>query len=701
MGKTRIVQNTFTAGEITPSAWARRDLAKYNSGCKKIVNGVVRVHGGISFRPGTVFVDEVTVPGKMIPFVYSITQTYMLLFLNKVIRIYKDGGVVLDPETELPVEIVSPYLQKDLSGLRFCQRADTLFLVHPLYPPQILTRQDHHEWTFSVMEFMPETDSPTDLTATQSGFSGTATNNLEYVVSAVNENEVESIPSASAEVTIPVTWIEGAKVALAWDAVEGATRYEVYKNKRGWFGWVGSASSNSFTDDNIEPEDSQGPKENRNPFDGENNYPGAVGIFQQRLMFARTNNEPQTVWCSQSGSFHSFAVSSPMRDDDAITATADSLQMNEIRHFATLRDLVLMTSGSEFVMKSQAAGSSAITPSNIGFMPQSRYGCSSVAPVVIGDSLIMVLNSGHAVHDLYYSLADNDGYKGTDVSILGEHLIDSPIVDWAYQQYPYSTAWVILESGKLLTFTYMREQEVWAWSGHESDGSYVSVGSVREGREDAIYFLVLRNRKDENGADVSFYAVEYQTGWANGDESSAGWKRGGSVKDAVFLECSLIYEGEPTSHITGMTHLAGRTVSVLADGSVFKGITVGLDGEFDIPVVAAKVVAGLPYEMLIETLDPEIKTETGSSFGIKKSVHRVGLQLRETGGIEVGPSVDYLTTLKLPMPELYGEPPPLYTGFIGSVVSGNNREEASVVIRHTSPIPADILGVSIEVSLEG
>ena len=210
-------------------------------------------------------------------------------------------------------------------------------------------------------------------------------------------------------------------------------------------------------------------------------YPGAVGIYQQRLVLGRTDVEPQTIWMSESGAFNSFAVATPIRDDSAITVTVDSKQMNEIRHFVPLRDVLMFTSGAEFLM-SAGRNADAVTPTSISFNLQSYWGSSDVPPIVSGSSIIFASNSGRVVRDMRYQLND-DGYTGGEVSIfLAEHLLDSPIADWAYQQAPWSTIWVCLESGKLLTFTYLREHEIWAWSEHESSGGkFLSVSSIREG----------------------------------------------------------------------------------------------------------------------------------------------------------------------------------------------------------------------------
>ena len=683
MPSVKKYQNNFTTGVLTPAAYARVDLAKYASGCKRIVNGIVHAHGGISNRPGTYYVDTLPGAGILIPFTYSVEQAYALCFYDNgngrtKMRVYKEAAGSL-------AEVGTPFLPSELQDIKFVQSADTMFFVHPAHKPITLTRSSHTKWEFKELEFFPAIASPTNLVAKSRGFddpSGTyVETDVSYKVSAVNDREVESVPSESATTDILSTWVTGARVDLTWDAVPGAVRYEVYKNSRGYYAWVGSAETTKFTDDNIEGDSNMGPKENRDPFDSENNYPGAVGIYQQRLIFGRTNNEPQTVWATETGAFDSMAVSYPLRDDNAITATVDSKQMNEIRHFAVLRDVVMMTSGAEFHM-SAGRNSDAITPTTIHFAPQSYWGCSNVPPIVSGDSILFVENSGKSVRDLTYEFT-SDGYKGNNVTILAEHLLDSPVRDWAYQQSPWSTVWVCLESGKLLTFTYMRDQEIWAWSEHESEGcQFLSVTSIREGAEDNVYFLTKRFGR---------HFIEYQERRKYGD----------SIETAFFVDCGLRYDnpGSPISHITGLEHLQGKTVTILADGSVVRDLTVGSDGSIDLPHPAGRISVGLGYRTLVETLDPEINSSGGTTLGMRKNVPYVNIQVRESRGLKVGPTEKRLAEIKFEPPVKWGAPPELFSGTLNVAIPGDHRDEASIVFVQSDPLPMTVLSVATEVSV--
>jgi len=700
MAIVRKYQNNFTTGAISPGVYARVDLNKYANGCKRVVNGVVRAHGGISNRPGTLFVDELDGPGLLFPFSYSVTDAYVLCFYDPgtgganrkaKMRVYRNGTLQTMSDGD---EIETPYKPADLPLIKFVQSADVLFMVHPSYKPRMMTRSivtNLPHFTFSEMTFQPSIAAPTGLSATPYGFddsSGTYySTTASYKVAAVNEKEEESLPSSAASAVTLSTWPVGAHVDLSWTAVTGAVRYEIYKESHGYYAYIGSATGTTFTDDNIEGDGSIGPKSSEDPFNAAGDYPGAIGIYQQRLVLGRTDNQPQTVWMTETGNFKSMAVAEPLRDDSAITVTVDSKQMNEIRHFVPLRNVIMMTSGAEFLL-SPGRNSDAITPTSVSFNLQSYWGCNNVPPIVSGINILFVENSGRRVRDMRYTMAD-DAYTGEEVSILAEHLLQSPIVDWTFQQSPFSTVWICLESGKLLTFTYMKEQEIWAWSEHESAGAaFLSTASVRESAEDNVYFLTKRGEH---------YCIEFQKRWDYGQ----------SIREAFYVDCGLsFHETTATTVFSGFDHLVGQTVVALADGSVVRGLTVDSDGNVTLPNAAKVVQIGLPYTTLIETLDPEIRAEDGTTVGQQKNIPYVVLYLRESRGLRVGPTESELVEVKFMPPAMYApsedpdaDVPPLFSGKARVVIPGHHRDEATIVFEQADPLPLTVLSVMTAVNV--
>ena len=144
------IQPAFSAGELSPALAARVDLAKYASGVRKLKNFFVHPHGGISNRPGFRYITAAKNPegiGRLIPFIYSKKEAYVLEFSDQAVRFYFEGKPLCSEDGTI-YEIESPYQEKDLAELRYSQSADVLFICHPKYSPKRLERLGQLAWQF-------------------------------------------------------------------------------------------------------------------------------------------------------------------------------------------------------------------------------------------------------------------------------------------------------------------------------------------------------------------------------------------------------------------------------------------------------------------------------------------------------------------------------------------------------------------------
>ena len=276
---------------------------------------------------------------------------------------------------------------------------------------------------------------------------------------------------------------------ITWNKVVGAESYNIYKYDNGTFGFIGSSEELTFTDDNIEADLSDTPPKTRNPFVASTSYPSTAGFYQQRRIFGNSTGYPQRNWFTQIANFYNFSVSAPLKDSDAITATIAALKVNEIRHYIPLSELIVLTSGGEWVI---SGVDNSITPSTIQVKPQSYYGSTWLKPIVAGDVAIF-MQPGQTVRDLGYKF-ETDAYSGNDISILARHLFDrNTIVDWGFAPAPYSILWGVRDDGIIVAQTYLREQEIYGWHRHTTQGSFKSIASIREDVADISYFLVERS----------------------------------------------------------------------------------------------------------------------------------------------------------------------------------------------------------------
>lgn len=347
---------------------------------------------------------------------------------------------------------------------------------------------------------------------------------------------------------------------ITWDAVAGASHYRIYKEKNGRYGFVGQTTSLTFTEDNIAPDTLDGPPSGRNPFRVVDSYPGAVGYFEQRRVFGGSVNEPDTTYYSVTGSPSNFAVHSPVQDDDAITATLASHEVNEIRHLVPLQDLLILTSASEW--RATAGPDSAFTPTGLKQKPQTYFGCSNLKPLLSGNTVIFSEASKANVRTLSYSF-QIDGFTGTDVGLLAPHLLyDETIQDWAFAGNPDNRIHIVRSDGVALTITYDEEQNVTAWTHWDTDGFFESVATLRRGEgehHDTVWFCVKRNI---GGREVRFLEEWDQTAFTD-------------VEDCFFVDAGSTYD-VPVA-IEAVTVGLGGVVTVTAPGHGLEE-----DGEVDI-----------------------------------------------------------------------------------------------------------------------
>jgi hypothetical protein len=684
-----LIQPSFAGGELAPSLHARVDLAKYAVGLRRCRNFFVHAHGGASNRTGTQFIGEVadsSVRGRLIPFAFNTTQTYVLEFGALCMRVIKDGGYV-ESSPGVIYELATPYAAADLAALKYEQSNDVMTLTHPSHAPRELSRTGHAAWTLSTISFEPSIDPPGTVAATPTE-TAEPTTEYRYVVTAVSSNGLEeSVASDHVEVTstklgtaLGSSPYRYPEIVVTWSDVAGAERYNVYKLGSGLYGYIGSSDTTSFKDTNLLPDETDTPPATRNPFDGSGNYPATVTFYEQRRVFANSTNKPQTIWGTGSGAFRNMNVSTPTKDDDAFEVTIAGRQVNAIRHLVPLTALIALTAGGEFTIDS-GSNSDAIGPGSIRIKPQGYRGAADVRPLVIGNTVLFVQEKGAIVRDLGYTY-ESDSYTGNNLSILAAHLFTGyQVEEWAYAQAPYSLVWAVRSDGTLLCLTYEREQQVWAWSRHDTDnGAFESVAVVSEGQEDAVYFIVRRTIDGETKRYVErLHSRQFE-----------------AVEDCFFVDSGLSYDGAATAILTGLEHLEGETVAILGDGNVFGRLTV-TGGQITLPRAVSKAHVGLPITAQMHTLDPEVNP--GTVQGKRKRVASVTARVEASRGMWAGPAETDLVELKPEGLTVYGGPIPLKTGDCHINIPPQWDEHGSVFIEQRDPLPLTVLALIPEIEV--
>lgn len=770
---TAYVQRSFAGGELAPSFYANTNLGKYQTGLRTLRNFMIQRGGGVTNRPGTLFRKEVkdsTVQARLIEFCFSATETYLMEFGNLYIRFYQlgvpvaptaNGGAVAWSALSFPpgtlatylgntyyayvttgttnpaatpaewyllpnpaiFEIPTPYTTAELPDLQFAQSENVMTFVHPAHVPYELTRQlppyinNSTAWTMLAVSFVPVTATPVSLAIGAGGVAGPTTywavtalqgdpkeESLAVIASAINK-----VPTAAAPVSLTFS-LPGAVapfLANIYRSTDGAT-----------YGYVGSSSDGgSFSDVGTIPDFLHSFPTGRSVFNGTDKYPAAVTYYQQRRLFGRSNLLPETVWASRTAQPRNFGVTFPLLDDDAVTFKMMGKKVNPVKHLLDLGRLIVLTEREEKLVEGDDAG--ILRPDAVNPRKISSNGCNKLRPIELDDSALYVQARGTKVRDLQPVKADSyfGSYQGTDLTIYAQHLFDGyTLVDWDFAQNPHSVVWAARSDGVLLGLTYLRDQEVWGWHRHDTDGAVENVCVVTEGANDTVYLIVKRTINGVIKRYIESMSLRYVTdqatmnfmdcalvsnGWnttattvilsggTNYDDTenltlgaSAGIWSASDVGNALILqqldangvEVSRVratisaWLGNPANvqaHVdkivpvalrntakttwamvrkvvTGLSHLEGKTVSVMGDGYVvaspnnadYPVLTV-TGGQITMPAPYAIVTVGLPFISDFQPLD--LDTPGPSTIKDKKViVTRVGLYLEASRGVWIG-----------------------------------------------------------------
>ena len=416
------------------------------------------------------------------------------------------------------------------------------------------------------------------------------------------------------------------------------------------------------------------------PWSAAKGYPECCGFFEDRFVLAATKTEPQTYWMSQTGDYYNFSRSIPQVDSDAITGTLNNGQMNGIKYIATFGEVLMLTAGGTYKV---SGGQNPITPSNQQSKPQEYRGINSLTPCLIGGRIVFVQQQGNIIRDLGYSY-DNDKYTGDDVSLLAAHLFEGhTIKSITYQQVPNSIVWCVRDDGALLGMTYIKEQDVYAWHKHTTDGKFVDVCSISGDHEDELWAVVER--------EGNYYVEVMQ------EQLQAG-----NPEDQFYVDAGYKLTGNALKLVSGLGWLAGKTVQVLGDGNVLPEQQVREDGTLKLDRVYDTLVIGLGYTSTLKTLPVEVNAADGTMASRKKRIARMMMMFRESRGGWYGLHEERLDEIKWRSSENYDTPISLYSGKKYVTVPNSSYEDTlQVVIRQTDPLPMNIIAVVPEVTPGG
>jgi hypothetical protein len=813
MARVAVQLTNFTGGELSPRLDGRNDLAKYASGCKTLQNMIVYPHGSAARRSGTSFVAEVENSAektRLIPFEFSTTQTYILEFGNEYIRFYKDDGAILEANKTITgitqadpgvvsitshgfsngdtivisgvvgmtevngkrfkvanvntndfelqdidgvdvdttsftayasggvanrvYQIATTYLTADLFQIKYAQSADVMYLCHPEYSVKKLSRTGHTSWSITEVDF---TDGPyldDNITATTLGTSahtvGSGVTLTASAITGINSNT----GFQSTDIGRLVSFRDGYGEITAFTSTTVVT-ITIIKDM---------GSSSASTDWAL------------GAFSDTTGYPSCVTFYEQRLVFAGTEAQPQTLYFSRSGDYENMDENrgGTIADDDAIIYTIASNQVNAIRFLSATRTLIVGTVGGEFSV-SGGGSDDPVTPTNILIKKQSNHGCANTDAIPVGNVTLFLQRAKRKVRELAYNF-DVDGYVAPDMTILAEHISESGFNEMSYQQEPNQIIWAVREDGQLAGLTYQREQQVVAWHRHIFGGSFGTGDSVCEtvatiptnDKEYQTWVIVKRtidgvtrryveyiNEFDFNEDDnTEFNFLDSQLIYSGATTtldttinnsvtsiiltSATSFTTTGTIKinneiitytgissntltgcvrgtnsTTAAAHTSGVTVSQVVNSVTGLDHLEGQTVSVLAGGSTHPDKTVA-SGAITLTRFVNDVKVGLSYTSLLQTMRIDAGSQNGTSQAKTKRIYNITVRLYESIGVEVGPDLNNMESIPFrSSAQLMNTPIPVFTGDKEVEFRGNYETDGHIYVRQTQPLPLTVLSL--------
>lgn len=709
-------RSNFTSGEITPETFARSDQDWYKNSLRTAENVFIRQHGGVSRRPGTVYVASAKNPGKkaiLVPFIYDADTSFQVEIGDLYMRFYTANAQVAGP-----YELVAPWTEAQLPDLDYSQYDFGMVFSHGDVPQYIL-RKSSVGSTFTLTQVVygvaPYEElghlgtvvgtlslatvgagrtltatgmfQPSDvgrgvtndlgvaeITAYTSANQVTVTILTAFASTTLNVNEWQIDSSPVTNCTPSAASPEGAVCTLTlavggWRTTDvgsfveindGTVQITAYTSALQVTGVIqrvltGTTVANAGVW-----------SINQSVWTAVYGYPRTVTFFEQRLICGGTRKFPQRVWGSYTGETFNFLRGSGDSESFSFNITSDD--NHEIRAMSPMRQLIVLTNNAEFSIGGGIE--KPLAPSNVQIRVQSVHGSEKVRPTRSGITTFNVTRSGKKIRAIQYEF-NNDSFVAPDITIRSSHVTGNGLDQLVFREEPIP--WLVglrADDGVLAACTYDAEQNVFGWTRFVTDGAIEAVSVIQYLKKDTIWAIV---RRVVNGNTVRYVERFEETYFTD------------SAVQAV--------SGPGTATWTGLNHLEAKQISVLADG-VPMGLFTVTAGQVVLPRTANSFEGGLPYTPKINLLPPDIPVpQSGRSSRL--SIDETRILFKDTVGCNVNGDVLSFNTIAPPL----GVPPAPFSGWKKISIMGWNDGEIEMELTQPQPLPWTILGIAMRLTV--
>ena len=596
MSRVVRIQTDFASGEIDPLLRSRIDLKQYYQALQTAQNVFILPQGGAKRRAGLKYISELPAAAnpqdgvRLIPFEFSVDDSYMFALVNQRIYIFKNGALITDINgSGNDFLAVTDITSAMLSELRHAQAADTIIFVHEdLEPLKIVRGATDSDWTASTISF---TNAPRHA----------------YSITTSNPSATITPDQASGNVTITASSgvFSSSHVGQYINIVNNFGRLriidQISSTKVACYAEVALFDTTAVSSGDWELEEGY-----EDAWSASRGWPKSLTFHEGRLYFGGAKSLPTSFWGSVVNSFFDFDLGEGF-DDRAIIASITTESLNSIVDIFSGRDLQIFTTGGEFYVPQTT--NDPITPDTIVIKAATRNGAKPGVPVVGLDSgTLFIQRSGKQLNEMLFTDVELS-YTTGNISLLSGHLLKTP-VDMAIRRATSTEEADRLflvngDDGQITAYSLLRAQQVVAPSTIVTDGEFKAVGVD----VDTIYTIVKRTI---NSSDV--YYVE--------------------VFDSSLHTDSAVYSASASA--TGAAaHLEGESLNVIVDGTVQANKTVSSGSVTFERASTTDYEIGLPFSVEIKTMPVEPRLASGSIKGFKKRIIKVNAEVYETQAMTV------------------------------------------------------------------
>ena len=631
MAKTYPIQQSFSAGEISPKLLARSDLAGYKHSALELLNMIPSIQGPADSRSGFKWIAGAATTGeqycRMIPFHVSFGESYAVIVTPAFVYVVDRNGQ--QPANNLLLNANFTNGATDWNVI--AAGAASVSFAAGLCVLASVGVQPAAIWQAVT------TANPTNIHHVRSN--GIAAGNLRILIGTaqglgdildivvsgedaniqftpgvanyfvqfqVENDDVKTLDAVSTYaivdgqleyVRFSSPWHTPARVEdIQFEMGPGETKMYMFQRDvapqlltyAGAHNW--SLEAIDFDTDIPDPL-AQGP--------WGLDYPGSVGFYKGRMYVGGTRLQPLAIWASKPGAFVDFTLGAGDQDDDALFLPLD--RNGDVQWIRGGKALFVGLDTGEHIIFS--ADGLPPTASNADTEQQSAYGSARVQAVLIGEKVAYVTPDRRKVYLTGY-VRDSLGWVSEDVSYPSEHITKGKLREIETSLTPDQILWFTTLEGKLVGMIYDARRNIIGWHRHETDGFIVSTTVIKNFGIHQLWIGVIRDGRLQF---ERFSVTNYQM-------------------DSFVDQTEIV----ATNVFSGFDHLIGLTLQVLADGAVHKDVVVAGDGAITLDYVANHVVAGLKFTPRIRTVPVDMLTQDESRTSFLKSWNKIFVRMLES-----------------------------------------------------------------------